>query len=132
MKKSTLAFAATLVATTSLAATSASAFEYSALTETVNTAAFEDADDTWLRVTGNRIDQCGAYGQEGNRRIDVLVERYRTLADAVSAGNQSAALSAADSLASAVNANSRFEACWTKISRKQGVSGKFTRMLKKG
>ncbi len=132
MIKSALAFAAAFAATTTLAATSASAFEYGALADTVNTAAFQDADDKWRRVVGNRISQCGAYGQEGERRIDVLVDRYRTLVDAVSAGDEGAATSAADSLARAINANSRFGACWAEISRKEGVSGKFTRMIKKG
>jgi tRNA G37 N-methylase TrmD len=132
MKNPALALTAALAAITSMAATSASAFEYGALAANVNTAAFEKADDRWRRVTGNRIAQCGAYGQEGKRRIDVLVDRYRTLADAVSAGDESAALSAADSLSRAINANDRFETCWTKISRKEGVSGKFSRMIKKG
>lgn len=132
MKKTALAFAAALVATTSLAATSASAFEYSALAAAVDTTAFENADESWRRKSANRVAQCGAFGSEGNRRVDVLVDRYRALADAVSAGNESVAVNAADSLSRAINANPRFETCWKKIARKQGISGQFTRMIKNG
>ncbi len=115
-----------------LAATSASAIEYNDLADAVDTAAFENADADWQRLTANRISECGVFGRDGKRRINVLVERYRALADAVSAGDESAATSAAQSLSRAINANSRFETCWNKIARREGLSSGFTRMIKKG
>jgi hypothetical protein len=132
MKKTALALAATLVATTSLAATSASAFEYNALAAAVDTAAFENADDNWKRMRANRILECRSFGKDRIRRVDVLVDRCRALADAVSAGDENAAINAAGSLSRAINANPRFETCWKRISRKQGISSKFTRMIKNG
>jgi len=115
-----------------MAASSASAIEYNDLTDSVDVAAFEGADAEWKRKTANRIEECGAYGNDGNRRVDVLVSRYRALADAVSADDSGAATGAAQSLSKAINANSRFEACWKKIARKEGISSGFTRMIMKG
>ncbi|NOX81860.1 MAG: hypothetical protein GXP06_02500 [Alphaproteobacteria bacterium] len=132
MKKTALAFAAALVATTSLAATSASAFEYSTLAAAVDTTAFENADDAWRRMHAKRISECRSFGKDRIRRVDVLVDRYRALADAVTAGDESAAINAAGSLSRAIKANPRFETCWKRISRKQGISSKFTRMIKNG
>ena len=121
----------TLVATL-MAATSVAAIEYNDFADAVDVAAFEGVTDDWKRKTGNRFSECGVYGQDGNRRVDVLVSRYRALADAVSTGDESAATSAAQSLSRAVNANNRFKSCWKKIARNEGFSPDFTRMIIKG
>lgn len=92
--------------------------------------AFADADDEWLRLTANRYSECGVYGSNEVRRIDVLVGKYRALGEALDAGNDAAASEAARSLYDSINNNVRFEACWDKVSRKEGISRSFKRNLK--
>jgi len=112
-----------------LATTSAAAVEYNELAEAVDVDAFADVDETWTKWAKTRIDACGAYGKNNTLRVDILVDRYRILADAVSVGDEEAAMSAASSLSAAINANGRFATCWKKIARKEGIPSSFARLI---
>ncbi|PQA88194.1 hypothetical protein [Hyphococcus luteus] len=93
--------------------------------------AFDSADADWRRITANRTDECGEFGRNDNRRIDILISRYEALGDALESGNAAAIDEAAESLNEAVTANSRFEKCWDTIARKKGVSRGFKREVEK-
>lgn len=93
--------------------------------------AFDSADDDWRRITVNRTAECGEFGRNDNRRIDILISRYEALGEALERGNAAAIDEAAESLNSAVTANRRFERCWDVISRKKGVGSDFKREVEK-
>lgn len=121
-----------LVAVAGAFALSGAAFaDYSKIQETYVQGAFADADDDWLRLTVNRYGDCGEYGSQGLRRIDVLVDRYNALGDALSSGNQEAAMAAAKSFSSLIEGSTRFESCWDSVSRKQGIRSSFKRQVAK-
>lgn len=94
--------------------------------ETYKADAFDNADDRWRRITANRIDECGNYGDTRNSRLNVLIDRYQAIGEAMAQGNNAGAERAAKALSEAINANSRFEKCWTKVARRAGVSRDFT------
>ncbi|MCK5749644.1 MAG: hypothetical protein KAH44_25740 [Oricola sp.] len=93
--------------------------------------AFSDADEDWLRITANRIPDCGTYGSNDRRRVDLLVATYNALGDALESGDEAEIETAAANFNKVVGANSRFESCWDSISSKKGVSGKFKREVAK-
>lgn len=105
--------------------------DYSKIQETYVQGAFSDADDDWLRITANRYGDCGEYGSQGLRRIDVLVARYNALGEALSSGNEQAAMTAAKRLSAAIEGSTRFESCWDSVSRKQGIKSSFKRQVAK-
>lgn len=88
--------------------------------------AFDGADANWRRQVANRHQECGVFGKDRQRRVDLLVDRYNALGDALTAGDDAAADSAAQSLANAINANSRFGECWETLSKRARISGDFT------
>lgn len=91
--------------------------------------AFDNADSSWRRITANSVVECGAYGGNGQRRIDVLIDRYEALGDALEGGDAGAIGEAAEGLKNAMTANGRFEKCWDKIARKNGISRDFKRSI---
>lgn len=93
--------------------------------------AFADVDDDWLRITANRTPDCGTYGSNGNRRIDLLVSTYNALGEALESGDAAEIETASANFNKVVSANSRFESCWDTISAKKGVSGSFKREVAK-
>lgn len=109
----------------------ASAATYEEVADLVSVDAFDDADADWRRRVTQRVSECGYYGnQRETRRVDILVERFNDLADAVEANDQSGAMTAGKALYRTIDANARFTACWRHVSRRAGVSPKLTRMLK--
>ena len=97
------------------------------LKETYIAGAFDGADDDWRRIIANRTRECGAFGANGARRIDILIARYEEVGEALAGGDDAAIAAAAQKFAKTAAMNERFEACWDKIAIKQGVSGKFKR-----
>ncbi|HXI87173.1 MAG TPA: hypothetical protein VNH64_06915 [Parvularculaceae bacterium] len=91
--------------------------------------AFDKADENWRRIIANRFSVCGVYTNNGDRRIDVLIEEYQTLADAVSQNDEPAAMAAGRRLAATVAASPRFEDCWQEISRRVGVKSRLASMF---
>lgn len=91
--------------------------------------AFDDADANWRRQLANRYQECGVFGKDRQRRVDLLVDRYNALGDALTAGDDAAADSAAQSLANAINANSRFGACWETLAKRGRISSDFTKAI---
>lgn len=108
---------------------SPAAADYAAVESGYVATAFEDADENWFRITGNRISECGVYGKNKKTRAEVLVGRYKSLGAAMASGDQDAAITAASRLGDAINANGRFETCWDKLSRKEGIRSSFKRAL---
>ena len=98
------------------------AASFETIASDVDASAFQDADDGWRKVMVRRNAECGAYGKNDTRRIDVLISRYETLASALNAGDENAAREAAKKFSATATSNSRYEACWRAISRKVGVS----------
>ena len=93
--------------------------------------AFDDADSDWRRITSNSTRECGAFGNKDVRRIDILIARYEALGEAIDAGDDAAISEAAQHFNQAVSLNERFEACWDKISRKNGISSSFKKEVAK-
>lgn len=91
--------------------------------------AFDNADADWRRRVANRHQECGMYGSDRQRRVDLLVDRYNLLGDALAAGDAAAADKAAQSLATAIGANSRFGECWETLAKRSGISDDFTRAM---
>lgn len=89
--------------------------------------AFDDADDDWRRIIANRTEECGPFGANNTRRIDILISRYEDVGNAIAGGDDAAIAAAAQNFAKTAAMNERFEACWDKIAGKKGVSGKFRR-----
>ncbi len=92
--------------------------------------AFDGADADWRRITANRVDGCGRYGEKRTARVDVLIDRYLAIGEALDANDNAAAVTATERLSRAINLNGRFEMCWDKISRRNGVSRDFRDMIK--
>lgn len=92
--------------------------------------AFADDDENWRRITANRIDECGRYGDNRNLRLNVLIDRYNAIGSALDSGDSESAMKAAKSLSRAINANGRFEKCWDTVARREGVSRDFRNMIK--
>lgn len=111
------------------AAGPASAASYSELADIYNRSAFQQADDDWRRFKVNRIGECGRIGRSHTRRVDILVDRYRAIGAAMDAGSQETAVAAAKSLSAAIERNSRFGKCWTRISRPEGLTRKFRTLI---
>lgn len=108
-----------------------SAASYEEVADLVSVDAFQDADADWRRRVSQRKSECGYYGgQRETRRIDILVERFNDLADAVEANDEDGAMAAGKALYRTIDANARFTACWKHAARKAGVSPKLTRMLR--
>lgn len=105
--------------------------DYAKIQESYVQGAFSDADEDWLRITANRYGDCGEFGSDGLRRIDVLVARYNALGEALSSGDQQAAMTAAQHLSAAIENGRRFESCWDSVSRKQGIKTSFKRQVAK-
>ena len=91
--------------------------------------AFDDADADWRRRVANRHQECGMFGSDRQRRVDLLVDRYDALGAALTAGDNAAASAAAQSLSSAIGANSRFGECWKTLAKRGGISDAFTRAV---
>ena len=107
-----------------------SAASYEEVASLVAVDAFQDADDDWRRRMSQQKSECGYYGSQYDvRRVDILVERFNALAEAVSGNDESAAMEAGKSLYSAIDANPRFEACWRHVSRRAGVPSRLKRVL---
>jgi hypothetical protein len=92
--------------------------------------AFNAADEDWLRNMENLYSECGEFGNSGYSRIQVLALRYQALGEALDSSNQTAVSEAAQKLSKAIGTNGRFETCWDKVSRMEGLSKKFKRDLK--
>ena len=92
--------------------------------------AFSDADDTWRRRTANRTKACGTY-KAGKRRIDVLIDRYEAIGEAIKTDDAAATEVATKRFAKAMSANERFTECWEKIASKTNISDDFTKMVEK-
>lgn len=107
----------------------AQAATYSDLEAGYNPQAFQSADDDWRRITANRIEECGRFGGDNLRRIDVLVDRYLAIGEAIDNSDEQAAVEAAKSLSKAIEANARFEKCWYEIARKEKIGRKFARTI---
>ena len=109
----------------------ASATDYQEMAALVDVSAFDGADSEWSRRMTQQRTECGYFGRDREaRRADVLVSRYHTLADAVEAGDEAAAMDAAKTLYKAIDQNQRFTACWRHIARREGLPGRLTRMLR--
>ena len=93
--------------------------------------AFSGVDEDWLRITVPRHGECGEYGSSGYRRVDVLISSYKAIGDAISSGDDAAVADAAQTFASLLDANTRFEACWDAIARKEGIKSGFKRQVAK-
>jgi len=91
--------------------------------------AFDNADADWRRLVANRHQECGSYGKDRRRRVDLLVDRYNALGAALNGGDEAAVSEAAQSLAAAIGANARFGDCWEKLAKRGGISGDFTRAI---
>lgn len=110
-------------------ATSAGAADYSEIRDGYSTDAFSDANERWRRITSNRYDVCSRYGDKSNTRLNVLVDRYLAIGEALDANDEAATMAATKKLARAVNINGRFAECWNTIARREGVSAEFRDML---
>ena len=109
----------------------ASAGDYEEMAALVDVSAFAEADSEWSRRMTQQKTECGYYGRNRSaRRADVLVSRYQTLAGAVEAGDEAAAMDAARALYAVIDQNQRFTACWRHITRREGVPGRLTRVLR--
>lgn len=121
MKNAAIAFAAAAVAATAHIAPASASASYHEISQAVDVAAFDSADAKWRRLMVNTTPNCGAYGSGSTRRIDVIIERYEELAQAIRANNEAAAMDAGARFASVVNTNDRFTDCWNKIARRVGA-----------
>lgn len=110
---------------------SAALADVASVKESYVAGAFSSVDDDWLRITVNRNGECGQFGSNGNRRVDVLIARYNAIGDAIASGDDAAVASTAKSFASTVNSNTMFESCWDAISRKGGIKSGFKRQVAK-
>lgn len=91
--------------------------------------AFSFATDNWRRITANRNTDCAGVSSSSQRRVDILIERYDALGDALSSGDAAAAEAAARSLNQTVS-NPLFARCWDEISRRAGVGRDLARALR--
>ncbi len=115
----------------SLVPVAVSAATYQDVESLVAVDALEDADSDWRRLMAQQKSDCGYYGRQTEvRRVDVLVDRFNALADAVESNDEDAAMAAGKSLYAAIDANDRFSSCWRHVSRKAGVPSKLTRVLR--
>ena len=87
--------------------------------------AFSGADTNWRRLMANRYSECGTFGTQDDRRIDVLISKYEAIGDALNSGSEGAAADAAHSFAATLGESKYFASCWNSISRKNGVSRGF-------
>ena len=126
MKKLIILTVAAMAASTM----SASALEASEVRSAYSPDAFDDADANWRRVTANRINECGRYGDKRKLRLDVLVDSYLAIGKALDANDNSGAVAATERLSRAININDRFGTCWDRIARRSGVSKDFREMIK--
>lgn len=114
-----------------LAPVAASAGSYADVAPLVSIDAFSDADTDWRRYMIQQKAECGYFGrQREGRRVDVLIERYTVLADAVESGDEAAAMAAGKKLYLTIDQSDRFNACWSHIARKAGVSSRLKRRLR--
>ena len=127
MKKLFLSTIAVLAAST----VTASALEAGEVRGAYSADAFDGADEKWRRLTANRIKGCGRFGDKSKSRLDVLVDSYLAIGAALNANDDGAAVAATERLSRAININDRFESCWNGISRRNGVSSDFRKMIKK-
>ncbi|GAB4523295.1 MAG: hypothetical protein Kow00133_11200 [Amphiplicatus sp.] len=125
MRTAALALAASAVALAAAPARAASSYEE--IAALVKADAFAEADDDWRRRIAMRTSECGRFGDGDSRRIDILVDRYNALAEAVAAGDENAAMAAGERFAAAANANARFEKCWRELARRGGVPSRLAR-----
>ncbi len=123
MKLAIIAIAAAALAGPALAA------DLNAARSAYVAGAFDNADADWRRLLANRFQECGSFGKDGKRRVDLLIDRYNALGKALNAGDDSAASGAAQSLATAIGANSRFGECWETLAKRSGISDDFTRAI---
>lgn len=114
-----------------LAPVAASAGSYADVAPLVSIDAFSDADADWRRYMTQQKAECGYFGrQREQRRVDVLIERYTVLADAVESGDEAAAMAAGKTLYLTIDQSDRFNACWSHIARKAGVPSRLKRTLR--
>ncbi|WP_425410485.1 hypothetical protein [Hyphococcus sp.] len=125
MKTAMIAFASILIAAPAALAS------YQDVVDNYEPGAFSDKDEDWVRITTNRYGECGEFGSDGSTRLEVLMARYNQLGDALESGNQNASQEAAKSLSAAIQASTRFEGCWDKVSGRAGISRSFKRNLEK-
>lgn len=128
MKNTAIALVATFSAI-GFSATAHAAATFEKVASTVETGAFANADDKWRRIIVNRFSACGAFGDGSSTRLDVIIDRYNDLAEAVSANNEAAAMEAGKAFASTVNQNERFGQCWDEVSHRVGVSTRLASMF---
>jgi|GEM_PF-3077548 len=119
------------VAASMLASSPALAAEYSEIRDGYSTEAFADADDRWRRLTSNRYDGCSRYGDKSKSRLDVLVDSYLAIGQALDANDEAATMAATERLSRAINVNDRFGECWKSIARRGGVTREFRDMIAK-
>lgn len=126
MKTATIAIAAATVAFGAASANPGTA-SYEEIASLVKIDAFADADNDWRRRVSMRTPECGRFGDRDSRRIDLLVERYNALAEAVAADDKDATMAAGERFAATANANARFKKCWREIARRGGVKSRLAR-----
>jgi uncharacterized protein YmfQ (DUF2313 family) len=112
----------TAVVALSLAAFPAGAVSFDKVTAAVDPTAFDEADAAWRRLTINRSSVCGAFGNDRVRRIDLIIDKYNALAEAVQSNDEAAATAAGKELTALVRKNERFAACWRSAATRVGIS----------
>lgn len=126
MSKTILAAFAALVAVSAPAI----AVDYSELKSAYSAEGFAGADERWRRLTSNRYAECSRYGDKSNTRLNVLVDNYLAIGEALQSNNEAAAMAATERLSRSINNNKRFEACWNSVARRADVSREFRAMIK--
>ena len=121
-------FLAAVAASMAIAAP-AIALDYSDIRDGYSADAFSGADERWRRITSNRYGECSRFGDKSSTRLDVLVDRYLAIGEALEANDETAAMAATEKLAKAIKVNGRFEECWNKVSRREKVPADFRAML---
>ncbi|MFQ5562202.1 MAG: hypothetical protein ACE5FO_01410 [Parvularculaceae bacterium] len=120
----------TLSAILALASPASFANDLEDFASSFNAGAFDDFDAKKLRLIANRYSECGSFGDSGKTRAELLVSRYRALAEAITAGDESQTMEKVAAFVRAAEANSRFEKCWTRLRRKSGVPSDFVNEAK--
>lgn len=126
MSKTILAAFAAFVAVSA----PATAADYSQIRAAYSEEGFAGADERWRRLTSNRYDECSRYGDKSNTRLNVLVDNYLAIGEALQSNNQAAAMAATERLSTTINSSKRFKGCWNTVARRADVSREFRDMIK--
>ena len=107
----------------------ASAANYEEIAAQVDTGAFADAGERWRRQISNRHAECGNINRTSVQRVDVLIDRYNSLAEAVANNDESAAMEAAAALSSRIESNQFYKKCWKAMAKRAKLSRDFSETL---